>query len=77
MNIEKRKRGYIQKFLLVIAVINYLAAVACGIAAGYPGTGFSDVVDASLMASVVFFLGVGIVLHVLANANIPDLRIKR
>lgn len=77
MNIEKRKRGYIQKLLLVIAVINYLAAVACGIAAGYPGTGFSDVVDASLMASVVFFLGVGIVLHVLANANIPDLRIKR
>ena len=76
MNIVKRKRGYIQKLLLVIAVINYLAAIACGIAAGYPRTGFSDVVDASLMASVVFFFGVGIVLHVLANANLPDLSVR-
>ena len=71
-----RKRGLFQKFLLVIAVINYLAAVAYGVAAGFPDTGFSDVVVASLMASVVFFTGVGIVLHVLANARLPDLRVK-
>jgi hypothetical protein len=77
VSIVKRKRGHIQKLLLVIAVINYLAAVACGVAAGYPGTSFSDEVVASLMASVVFFAGVGIVLHVLANARLPDLRIKR
>lgn len=77
VNIEKRKRGHLQKLLLVIAVINYLTAVACGVAAVYLDTTFSDVVVASLMASVVFFAGVGIVLHVLANANLPDLRVKR
>lgn len=73
----KRKRGHIQKLLLVIAVINYLIAVACGVAAVYLDTSFSDAVVASLMASVVFFAGVGIVLHVMANANLPDLRVKR
>ena len=77
MSIVKRKRGHIQKLLLVIAVINYLIAVACGVTAVYLDTSFSDTVIASLMASVVFFAGVGIVLHVMANANLPDLRVKR
>lgn len=77
MNIVERKRGFIQKLLLAIAVISYLAAVACGVAAAYPDTGFSDEVVGSLMASVVFFVGVGIVLQVLANARLPDLRFKR
>ena len=76
MSIVKRERGPIQKLLLALAVINYLTAVACGIGAGYPDTSFSDEVNASLMASVVFFIGVGIVLHVLANARLPDLRFK-
>ena len=76
MSIEKRKRGPIQKLLLALAVINYLTAIACGVAAGYPDTSFSEEVNASLMASVVFFIGVGIVLHVLANARLPDLRFK-
>ena len=77
MNIVKRKRGFVQKLLLGIAIISYLAAVACGLAAVYPDTGFSDEVNGSLMASVVFFVGVGIVLQVLANARLPDLRFKR
>ena len=73
----KRKRGHFQKLWLVIAVINYLAAIACGVAVVYRETSFSEVIVASLMASVVFFAGVGIVLHVLANANLPDLRVRR
>ena len=77
MSMVKRKRGHIQKLLLVIAAINYLTAVACGVAAVYLETSFSEVIVASLMASVVFFAGVGIVLHVLANANLPDLRVRR
>ena len=77
MSIVKRKRGVIQKLLLVIAVINYLTAVACGVAAVYLDTSLSDMIVPSLMASVVFFAGVGIVLHVLANARLPDLRIRR
>ena len=72
-----RKRGWIQTLLLFIAVLSYIAAVVCAVAAGYPGTGFSDEIVGSLMASVVFFLGVGIVLHVLANARLPDLRVRK
>ena len=36
-----------------------------------------DPVVASLMASVVFFAGVGIVLQVIGSSNLPDLKIGR
>jgi formate hydrogenlyase subunit 3/multisubunit Na+/H+ antiporter MnhD subunit len=46
-------------------MISYLAAVGCGVVVG------------SLMASVVFFAGVGIVLQVIGSVDLPDLKIKR
>jgi hypothetical protein len=70
------KRRPIQKFLLVIAVISYLAAVGCGVAAAYLGVGSGDPNVASLMASVVFFIGVGVVLHVMGSGHLPDLKVK-
>ncbi|MCU7802217.1 MAG: hemerythrin family protein [Candidatus Thiodiazotropha sp. (ex Lucinoma annulata)] len=70
------KRRPIQKVLIVIAVISYLAAIACGVAAFYFGKGTFDPITASLMASVVFFVGVGVVLHVISNTDLPNLKIE-
>ena len=47
---------------MVIAVISYLAAIGCGVAAAYLGVASGDPIVASLMASVVFFAGAGVVL---------------
>jgi formate hydrogenlyase subunit 3/multisubunit Na+/H+ antiporter MnhD subunit len=58
-------------------MISYLAAVGCGVVVGYRGLDTGDVVVASLMASVVFFAGVGIVLQVIGSVDLPDLKIKR
>jgi quinol-cytochrome oxidoreductase complex cytochrome b subunit len=71
------QRRPFQKILLVIAVISYLAAVACGVSAVYMGVGSGNPIVASLMASVVFFIGVGIVLQVIGSGNLPNLKIDR
>ena len=72
------KRKPYQKVLLTIAAINYLAALGCGIAAAlHEGTAAEgDPILASLMASVVFFAGVGIVVHVIASGNLPNLKVE-
>ncbi len=70
------RRGPLRKLLLVLAVFSYLAAGAAGAAAWWYQDRPQEIVG-SLMASIVFFAGVGVVLHVLANASLPDLRVKR
>ena len=72
-----KQRSMIQKVLMGIAVINYIVAIGCGVAAGYLSEGTANAVVASLMASVVFFAGVGIVLHVIGSTNLPDLKAGR
>ena len=72
-----KQRSMIQKVLMAIAVISYIAAIGCGIAAGYLSDGTANPVVASMMASVVFFVGVGIVLHVIGSTNLPSLKVGR
>jgi len=67
----------LRRLLFAMAVLAYglsgcMAAIAWWVRDRQP----QEIVG-SLMASIVFFAGVGMVLHVLANASLPDLRIKR
>lgn len=67
-----------QKVSFIIAIISYLAAIGC-IGATYYYTselGSEHPVVASFGAAVVFFIGVGIVLHVIGRVNLPDLSMK-
>jgi len=63
--------------LVAIAIISYLAAVACGVALVFFDAIMSDPIAASFMASIVFFIGVGVVLQVIGTVNLPDLRVDR
>lgn len=60
-----------------IATISYIAAIMCGIAAGYFSDGTANPLVASMMASVVFFAGTGIVLQVISSTNLPKLNVER
>jgi F0F1-type ATP synthase assembly protein I len=60
-----------------IAVVSYIAAIACGVAAGYLSDGTANTVVASMMASVVFFAGTGIVLQVISSTNLSKLKVER
>ena len=72
-----KQRSMIQKVLTGMAVLSYIAAIGCGITAVYLSDGSASPVVASMMASVVFFAGVGIVLHVIGSSNLPSLKVGR
>lgn len=62
-----------QKISFALAILCYLAAAACTAAAIlYPGDA-NDPIRAAFMASVVFFVGCGIVLHVIGTARLKGL----
>ena len=63
-----------QQFAFIVAIGCYLAAVGCAVGAViYDGGTPTDPVRAALMASVVFFAGCGVVLHVIGNARLRGL----
>ena len=73
------KQNRKQRVSVFFAYLFYLAAVGCiGAAAWFfwKEGGASPAV-AAFSASVVFFAGGGIVLHVMGKANLPDLRLDR
>ena len=71
------KRSKVQKVMMGIATISYIAAIMCGIAAGYLSDGAANPLVASMMASVVFFAGTGIVLQVISSTSLPKLNVER
>ena len=73
-----KQSGIGQKIAFVSAIIFYLLGIGCVIAALYYDhqLGSNNPIVASLMASVVFFIGAGIVLHVIGKVDLPDLKIQ-
>lgn len=71
-----KRQNLAQKISVVIAFISYSAAIACmiGLYFYHDGEGMNNPISASLMASTVFFIGVGIVLHVMGKSDLPVLR---
>ncbi len=72
-----KERSKIQKVLMGIAVVSYIASIVCALVAAYISDGTANPVVASMMASVVFFAGTGIVLHVISSTNLPSLKVER
>ena len=60
-----------QKIAFAVALICYVAAIASAVAAYlYQSTSPNDPVRASLMAAIVFFIGCGVVLHIIGKARL-------
>ena len=74
----KKERKFGQKVSWFFAVLSYILSVVCIAAGIYWKTqyGTQDPIFASLIACVVFLGSCGGVLHVVANADLPDLKIK-
>ncbi len=72
-----KKRRKIQKVLMGIAVVSYVASIGCAMLAAYLSDGTASTLVASMMASVVFFAGTGIVLHVISSTNLPSFKVER
>ncbi|MBS1202667.1 MAG: hypothetical protein H6R22_1176 [Chromatiaceae bacterium] len=72
-------RGIGQQIAFAAALLFYLCAVLSlgALFVWIRDLGGDHPVIASLGASVVFFIGAGIVLHVIGRANLPDLGFRR
>jgi hypothetical protein len=70
-----RPRGVGQRVAFASAMVFYAGALACLIALAIwlKPLGGEHPVIASLAASIVFFIGGGIVLHVIGRADLPNL----
>ena len=68
-------RGLGQRIAFASAILLYLCAISClaGLGLWFGELGGDHPIIASLGASVVFFIGAGIVLHVIGRANLPEL----
>jgi len=73
---KNRKIG--QKISFFFAVFCYLMALGAVVFGTYwwNSNGTESPVFASAIASVIFFISCGVVLHFIANANLMDLKIK-
>ena len=68
------EQTFTQKIVMGVAVLCYLAAFGFLLASlFYESRSESDPLHASFMASVIFFVGCGIVLHVIARTRLKGL----
>ncbi len=64
----------VQRIVFALALLSYLAAAGCVAAVLlYVPAHPNDPVRAALMATVVFFVGAGVVLHVIARSRLRGL----
>jgi len=72
-----KERSKIQKVLMGVAVVSYVASIICATAAALLSNGKADPAVAGMMASVVIFAGTGIVLHIISSTSLPSLKVVR
>jgi hypothetical protein len=77
--VDSAPRGLGQRVAFGSAVLFYLCAVLslAGLFLWVGDLGGEHPIIASLGACVVFFIGAGIVLHVIGRANLPELGFRR
>lgn len=69
-------KGFLQKFAVWAGVASFIVAAVCGVLlyARVQATGFDNPISASLLASVFFFIFVGILLSIIGRSNLPSFR---
>ena len=70
-------KNLFQKASLVSGVISFILAVVCGVYLymRLDVVDKQDPVNASLMASIFFFIFVGVILTIIGRSNIPSFKI--
>ncbi|MBE9532514.1 MAG: hypothetical protein IMF04_00180 [Proteobacteria bacterium] len=71
-----KRKGVLQKLSLVSAVVSFVLAFISGVLLYFrpENVGNPDPVSASLLASMFFFIFVGVVLTVIGKADLPSFK---
>lgn len=72
-----KERSKIQKVLMGVAVVSYVASIVCAVVAAILSDGTADPAVANMMVNVVIFAGTGIVLHAISGTSLPRLKVGR
>jgi len=74
----KKRKSVFQKSSGIIGKICFLLAVLCGVALyfKYQELGMQNPISASFLASAFFFVFIGVVFTVIANADIPSFKVS-
>ena len=72
-----RKKSVLQKFSNVLGILSFILAVICAIFLYFKvqELGMQSPISASLLASIFFFIFIGFLFIVIANANIPSFKV--
>jgi len=72
-------RGIMQRIAFAAGILSFLLAVASGVWLYFKvgEVGIQHPVSASLLASIFFFLSVGVVLLIMGTANVPSFNLHR
>ena len=71
-------KGALQKISIVSAIVSFVLAFIAGVMLYFSleSVGSDHPISASLMASIFFFMGVGVVLIIIGNADIPSFKFE-
>jgi predicted tellurium resistance membrane protein TerC len=72
-----QRKGFLQKLAIVSAVASFVLAFIAGVMLylRLERVGSDNPVSASLMASMFFFVCVGVILVIIGNADLPSFKI--
>jgi uncharacterized metal-binding protein len=72
----KKTRGFLQTVAVWAGVASFVLAVVCAVLLYFKvqDIGMNNPVSASLLASVFFFIFVGILLSIIGRSNLPSFR---
>ena len=74
-----KRKGPLQMTAQIIGVVSFLLALVCGgwLVLRLDEFGANNPISASLMASIFFFICVGVILTIIGRSNLPDFKIEK
>ena len=72
-----KRKGVLQKASLVFAVVSFVLAFTSAVMLYFrlQSMGSDDLISASLIASIFFFISVGVVLTIIGKTDLPSFKI--
>ena len=74
-----KRKGPLQTASQILGIVSFLLALVCGgwLTLRMDEMGANNPISASLMASIFFFICVGVILTIIGRSNLPDFKIEK
>ena len=75
----QKRKGWLQRFSLYTGVVSFILAAVCGVLLYFrvDEVGDYNPISASLMASIFFFICVGVILTIIGRSDLPSFKLDK